>query len=240
MSKTKFAMIATVEPDPKSGNLREPVEIGRITYFDLYHEVRRAAHALRKLGVKPGDSVVTFAATSCEMLIVFMATIAVGAIFSSTPAEFGVKAIVDRYASIKPRILFGIDRYRYGGKEHRVEERLHEVVKQLPSIEQVYIVGHLAKDRKPQPQSLKGFREGVKVNSFQDFIASGADAPLTIDFWRGPFSHPIWIVFSSGTTGKPKAILGPGGGVMLMRKMVMTVSAGGGAGSRGVSATAAN
>lgn len=76
MSKTKYAMIATVEGDPKAGSSKEPVETRRITYYELYHEVRRAAHALKKMGVQPGESVVSFAATNCEMLVIFMATIA--------------------------------------------------------------------------------------------------------------------------------------------------------------------
>lgn len=76
LSKTKYAMIATVEGDPKTGNSSEPVETRRITYYELYHEVRKAAHALLKMGVQPGESVVSFAATNCEMLIVFLATVA--------------------------------------------------------------------------------------------------------------------------------------------------------------------
>ncbi|WOO79169.1 Acetoacetyl-CoA synthetase [Vanrija pseudolonga] len=225
LSKTKFAMIATVEPDPNS-DASEPVETRRITYYELYDQVRRAAHALKLLGVGPGDSVASYAATSCEMLIIFYATLSIGALFSSTPAEFGVIAVVDRYDIIKPKVLFTIDSYRYGRKEHELSTRAREVVKRVSAqgkLTNVVVFGQLAADREPAPDSLKGYVDAVKVSSFSDFIATGARAPPKIDFWRGPFNHPIWIVFSSGTTGKPKSIYGPGGGILLMRKVVINL-----------------
>ncbi|BEI95588.1 hypothetical protein CcaverHIS631_0105370 [Cutaneotrichosporon cavernicola] len=222
LSKTKYAMIATVEGDPASGS-KEPKETRRISYYELYHEVRKASHALRKMGVKPGESVVSFAATNCEMLVVFMAAVAIGAIFSSTPAEFGVNAVLDRYDIIKPRVLFTIDAYRYNGKEHDVSERAREVVRRLGGIEHVVCIGHLNESREPSLDSLKGYPDGPAIHTWHGFLGQGNDAPKKIDFARMPFNHPMWIVFSSGTTGKPKSIMGPGGGVMLMRKLVYTV-----------------
>lgn len=147
----------------------------------------------------------------------------VGAIFSSTPAEFGVNAVIDRYDIIRPRVLFTIDAYRYSGKEHDVTERTREVVRRLGGIEHVITIGHLNSSREPSADALKGFPAGPTVQSWGSFMAMGADAPAEIEFRRGPFNHPIWIVFSSGTTGKPKSIMGPGGGVFLMRKLVYTV-----------------
>ncbi|KAM0748426.1 acetyl-CoA synthetase-like protein [Meredithblackwellia eburnea MCA 4105] len=220
LSKTAHAVISTVEPDPTSANPTEPVEIGRLTYFHLYHEVRKAVHALKKLGVKPGDSVVTFAASNCEMIIIYLAVVSVGAIFSSTPAEFGAHAVIDRYSIVKPKVLFTIDSYRYGKKTHDVSVRAREVVEQLTKIgglEQVVVIGHLAQNRRPSPASLKGYASGPTVRSWQDFMGLGSDAPEKIPFRRAEFSYPIWIVFSSGTTGKPKSIYGPGTGILLMR-----------------------
>lgn len=135
-------------------------------------------------------------------------------------------AVVDRYDIIKPKVLFTIDSYRYGRKEHELSSRAREVVKRVSQqgkLTNVVVFGQLAADRQPTPDSLKGYVDSVKVSSFSDFIATGANAPATIDFWRGPFNHPIWIVFSSGTTGKPKSIYGPGGGILLMRKVVINL-----------------
>lgn len=245
-SKTANAVIASVEPDPTSSNPQEPVEIGRLTYAELYTEVNKAAHALLKLGVKPGESVVTFAANSCEMVIVFLATVAgaygllfilsresslhvfrptaVGAIFSSTPAEFGAHAVIDRYSLIKPKVLFTIDQYRYGGKTHTVVERARQVVDMLTKIgglEHVIVIGHLALDRKPVREALRGYAPGVSVRSWQDFVTG--TFPNEIPFHRGDFNDTMWIVFSSGTTGKPKAIYGPAGGIILMRRVTFKV-----------------
>lgn len=206
-SKSKTAVISTVEPD-KSVNPTEPVELGRLTWDELYNEVGRAAHALKKLGVKPGESVVTFGASSCEMVIVYLATITIGAIFSSTPAEFGVAAVVDRYSTIRPKVLFTIDSYRYGGKEHSVTARAHEIVNTLDSLTQVIVIGHLQKDRQPKPEGVKGFpASGPTIRKWGEFMKLGNDAPAEIPFRRAEFSYPIWIVFSSGTTGKPKSIV---------------------------------
>ncbi|KAH8915124.1 acetyl-CoA synthetase-like protein, partial [Atractiella rhizophila] len=220
-SPTATAVIGTVEPDPSSSSPHEPVETGRVSWAELYDQVGRAVVALRKLGVKPGDSVVTFGASNVEMVVVYLAVIAVGAIFSSTPAEFGSHAVIDRYSIIKPKVLFTIDKYRYGRKEHLVSQRAREVVDALVKvggIEHVIVIGHLVPSREPVPDSLKGFK-GVKTQTWNAFLKSGNAAPKNIEFHRADFSWPIWIVFSSGTTGKPKSILGPGGGLLLSRKM---------------------
>lgn len=152
----------------------------------------------------------------------------VGAIFSSTPAEFGVKAVVDRFSIIKPKVLFTIDKYRYARSEHDVTRRSRQVIEDMIKAgdltSEVVVVGHLNRSRKPAPETLEGYPSQVHVQDWQSFMASGADAPSKIDFYRADFSHPIWIVFSSGTTGKPKSIYGPGGGIMLMRKLVEHVS----------------
>lgn len=209
-SKTRHAVISTVEPDRESAQPNEPVELGRLTWEELYQEVGRAAHAMKELGVKPNDSVVTFGASNCEMVIVYLATMTVGALFSSTPAEFGAHAVIDRYSLLQPKILFTIDSYRYGGKTHGVTERAKTVVKALTEagkLDHVVVIGHLAKDRKPSTASITGYAAGPAVRAWSDFMKMGNAKPATIPFYRGDFNHPIWIVFSSGTTGKPKSIV---------------------------------
>jgi acetoacetyl-CoA synthetase len=136
--------------------------------------------------------------------------LAVGALFSSTPAEFGTHAVIDRYSLLQPKVLFTIDSYRYGGKTHQVTERAKTVVKALVDagkLDHVVVIGHLAKDREPAASSLTGHVAGPTVRSWSKFMELGNDRPETIPFFRGDFNHPIWIVFSSGTTGKPKSIV---------------------------------
>lgn len=138
-----------------------------------------------------------------------------------------MKAVVDRYSIIKPKVLFTIDKYRYAGNEHDVTERSRKVVDELralgPELGHVVVVGHLNTIRTPAPDALKGYPSSVAVSDWHTFMGTGNDCPPQIPFYRAEFNHPIWIVFSSGTTGKPKSIYGPGGGIMLMRKLFFGV-----------------
>lgn len=102
-------------------------------------------------------------------------------------------------------------------------ERAREVVRRLPCIEHVIVIGHLNKSREPHVAAFGGYPDGPAIHSWGGFMGMGADAPKEVEFKRMPFNHPMWIVFSSGTTGKPKSIMGPGGGIFLMRKLVYTV-----------------
>lgn len=118
--------------------------------------------------------------------------------------------MIDRYSLLQPKILFTIDTYRYGGKTHEVTERAKTVVKALTDagkLDHVVVIGHLAKDREPAPSSLSGYAAGPTVRSWSSFMKLGDNRPATIPFFRTDFNHPIWIVFSSGTTGKPKSIV---------------------------------
>lgn len=135
---------------------------------------------------------------------------AVGALISTTPAEFGSHAVIERFTTIRPKVLVTIDSYRYGKKVHQVTPRAREIVAALAKLgclKAVIVVGHLDKHREPVQESLTGYAEGPGVCSWNRFMHLGLKAPAEIPFRRAEFSYPIWIVFSSGTTGKPKSIV---------------------------------
>lgn len=135
----------------------------------------------------------------------------VGALISTTPAEFGSHAVIERFTTIKPKVLVTIDSYRYGRKIHQVTPKAREIVAALAKLDclkAVAVIGHLDKDREPSRESLQGYATGPEIITWNSFIQLGNDAPAEIPFRRAEFSYPIWIVFSSGTTGKPKSIVG--------------------------------
>lgn len=170
------------------------------------------------MGVQPGDVIGAFAPSNAEMISASLASASIGAVWSSTPSEFGINAVLERLTQINPKVLFTADEYRYNGKTIPIYDKLLTILDSLPSVEQVIVVGQLTKDRKPRipfPSDLKGRKWSV----FSDVVANGRGAPKEIQFWRGPAMAPLWVLFSSGTTGKPKCIVHSVGGMVLSQKM---------------------
>ena len=175
-----------------------------LSYRELHREVAELAAALQRQGVRPGDRVAAVMPHAAETIIAMLATTALGAIWSSCSPDFGVQGVLDRFGQIEPKLLFTIDGYRYNGKAIDVRDRLAEITRRLPSLERVIMVPFL--EPAPEPGPL-----GDAV-PYDDFVVQD---PGPIPFAQLPFDHPIYILYSSGTTGVPKAIVHGAGGTLL-------------------------
>jgi acetoacetyl-CoA synthetase len=176
-----------------------------LTYADLHEQVSRLQQALRAAGVGPGDRVAGFMPNIPETVIAMLAASSIGAIWSSCSPDFGINGVLDRFGQIAPKVLFTAASYAYGGKRHDCLERVTAIATALPSIEHVVVVPHL--DR---PADLG---QVPRARHLDDFIAP--HAPRAVDFERLPFDHPLYIMYSSGTTGVPKCIVHGAGGTLI-------------------------
>ncbi|WP_338550925.1 acetoacetate--CoA ligase [Roseovarius phycicola] len=168
-----------------------------ITRAELRQRVGRVAQGLRSEGVMPGDRVAGVMPNTIDGLVAAQATISIGAVWTSCSPDFGTSAIVDRIGQVDPKVLFAAPRYRYGGKDHDIGARIADVMLQLPSVRTLV-------------QSGEGEVPGLSSVLMGDF---GKDAEP--EFTRLPFDHPVYILYTSGTTGAPKAIVHRAGGVLL-------------------------
>jgi acetoacetyl-CoA synthetase len=176
-----------------------------ITYAELYHEVSRLAQALRASGVKAGDRVAAYMPNIPGTVIAMLAATSLGAIWSSCSPDFGVQGVLDRFGQIEPRILFSADGYFYNGKTIDVLPRLAQIAQALPSVERVIVVPYT--QRSP---AIGTVPRAIDVHAYM--------APYTarkIEFAQLPFDHPLYIMYSSGTTGVPKCIVHGAGGTLL-------------------------
>ncbi|KAK4053846.1 hypothetical protein OIV83_001502 [Microbotryomycetes sp. JL201] len=224
------AIVSVIEPDSRlaKGSLGPYIDstfLRSLTYEELYQEVRKLAHVFKhEYGIRPGDVVSAFSPSNAEVVVAYLAVTALGGVWSSTPSEFGVSAVLERLTQIEPKILITADQYRYNGKTLDIYGKLEQVLAELPSVKQVLVVGQLTKDRKPVVP-FPADKKGRAWENYVDVIKRGEQAPAEIPFHRGDAMAPVYILYSSGTTGKPKAIVHSVGGQVLSLKMTHATSA---------------
>ena len=177
----------------------------RITYAELYGQVSRLSRALVELGVSPGDRVAGFLPNLPETVVAMLATTSLGAVWSSCSPDFGVKGVLDRFGQIRPKVLICADGYRFGGKRFDSLARVAEVAAALPEIEHLVVIPYL--DERPD----LGF--DPRARSWNELME--AQPAGEIDFAQLPFDHPLYIMYSSGTTGLPKCMVHGLGGTLL-------------------------
>ena len=176
------------------------------TWAQLRAEVAAMAAALAADGVQPGDRVAAYMPHVAETVIAFLAANAIGATFTSTSSDFGVAGVVDRFGQTRPTVLVAADGYRYGGKEFSCLDRIADALRQLPSVRRTVVVGVLS--HAPRISDIPN------AVMWDDYVEPNRGVPL--EFVRMPGDHPVYILYSSGTTGKPKCITHRALGVLLM------------------------
>jgi acetoacetyl-CoA synthetase len=186
-----------------------------ITYEELYHAVARLADSLKGHGVKKGDRVVAYMPNMTETAIAMLATTSIGAIWASCGSELGMRAVIDRFSQIAPKALFAADGYLYKNRAFPLLTDVKEVVEAVPSIKTVIVVPYIAE--KPDISSIP------RSIYYKDFLAQGKTDEIA--FEQVSFDHPVYIMFSSGTTGKPKCMVQGGGGVLINHMKELLLSA---------------
>lgn len=174
--------------------------LSELSWGELQAQVAAVAGALKEMGIKPGDRVVSYMPNLPETVIAFYACASIGAVWSSCSPDMGHRSVIDRFRQIEPKVMFAVDGYRYGGKDFDRRPQVQQIRDALPSLEQVVLLRYL------DPAA-----EVPDVITWNDLLqASPIAAPADL-----PFDHPLWIVYSSGTTGMPKPIVHGHGGALL-------------------------
>jgi acetoacetyl-CoA synthetase len=192
----------------------EAGDITRMTFAELHEQVAAAATGLRRLGVEKGDRVAALLPNIPETLVAFLATVSLGAVWSSCSPEFGIGSVVHRFSQIEPKVLIAGDGYQFAGRQYDRREALAEIIAQLPTLETTVMVSRLDDTGERLPGT----------TSWSDLVA--VSDPLT--FEPVPFDHPLWILYSSGTTGLPKPIVHSQGGILLehLKELALHVDVG--------------
>jgi acetoacetyl-CoA synthetase len=187
--------------------MSETAPLTSVPWETFAGQVRILATRLRELGVRPGDRVVAYMPNIPQTMIAMLAATAIGAVWACCSPDFGSRGVIDRIQQLAPKILFCVDGYRYGGKAFDRRKELAEIIDALDGLEHVVHLPYLnAEDH-----------EGPRVGALQwsDLLERAAISKEKFEFEHVPFGHPLWVLFSSGTTGLPKAIVQSHGGILL-------------------------
>ncbi|HEY8609576.1 MAG TPA: acetoacetate--CoA ligase [Noviherbaspirillum sp.] len=172
----------------------------QLSWDELRRQVGSVANALRAMGVQPGDRVVSYLPNIPETVVAFYACACIGAIWSSCSPDMGTPSVIDRFGQIAPKVLFAVDGYRYGGKDFDRTDVVRGLKQALPTLEQVVVLPYLHKENR-----IEGSR------NWQELLEHDS----AVRFEELPFDHPLWVVYSSGTTGMPKPIVHSQGGTLV-------------------------
>jgi acetoacetyl-CoA synthetase len=190
--------------DPEEVAIRHASELRELdewTWGELEARAAAIASGLRSLGVGPGDRVAAYLPNIAEAVAAFLACASIGAVWSSASPDFGARSVVDRFAQIEPKVLLAVDGYRYGGKDFDRCDVVRRLVDEMPSLERVVVLPYLGC--------------GTISGAVEWDEAFATDGTAELGFEQLPFDHPLWVLYSSGTTGLPKPIVHGAGGILL-------------------------
>ncbi|HEY2507182.1 MAG TPA: acetoacetate--CoA ligase [Streptosporangiaceae bacterium] len=203
--------------DPQHTAVKYSAETGRsgeLSYGDLAAQVARVRQGLVELGVGFGDRVAAYLPNSPEALIGLLAAASLGAIWTSCSPDFGAHSVIDRFAQISPKVLLAVDGYVYNGRRYDRRPEVAAIAAALPGLEALVLVDYLGAPASQPGEAGAGLEVGVPVFGWADFGPDGAQA-ASLEFAEVPFDHPLWVLYSSGTTGLPKPIVHGHGGIVL-------------------------